>query len=513
MFPKQLFYLTSDLLCVYQWQQGRLSAGRGFANDAAGLAAFARYLAGRANTPAYLLTDLIEEEFQRLAVPHVGGKAGQQLLRRRLSQLYRDSPYCTAVVQGRDSEGRRDDQVLFCALTNAALLQPWMEALEQGKIALAGMYSTSLLSALLVDKLAITQQHLLLVTQQSGGWRQSYFQHGQLRFSRLTVAIDRDGLPVRVAGETDKTQQFLTSTRLLERGQVLHAVILAPATQVARLQQECRSGPETAFRFITMERACSKVGLEQVPALSDQLFLALLGRRLPPSHYSLGPRALFYQLWRTRIGLYAASAAVLAGTVLWLGANLWGIVEAARANDRLRVDAQQYELRYAAIMSSLPPQVDKTRNMKAAVTIERLITQQAPHPLSMMTTLSAALEKVPEINLTQLDWKVSLPGASGQTRSENTANTPVSSLLIAFPTQPPQSLRVQAEVQLTQNNYRSALASINLFAQELARQPRLAVAIEETPLDVRPNVKLSGKAATETADSKAKFTLNLVWNP
>src|SRR5207244_9706802 len=100
--------------------------------------------------------------------------------------------------------------------------------MELLKLPIAGLYSTTLVSGGLLKKLALQHEHLLLVSQQSAGLRQSYFLDGQLKFSRLTLAVDRDGEPVDIARETGKTQQFLTSIRLLGRGDVLHTVIIAP---------------------------------------------------------------------------------------------------------------------------------------------------------------------------------------------------------------------------------------------------------------------------------------------
>ncbi|MDC8759871.1 hypothetical protein [Janthinobacterium fluminis] len=516
MFSIQLFYLTSEQLCAYAWRKGQLSAPQCFAADAAGAEAFAHYLDGRGQVPAYLLTDLIEEDFQRHLLPHVGGRSGRGLRQRRLLQLYRDTPYRSATVQGRDEAGRRDDQVLFCALTNPSILQPWVEALARMKTPLAGIYSSSLLSAGLVHALALQHRHTLLVTYQSGGLRQSYFHDGQLRFSRLTLAADRDGAAAAIAAETDKTRQFLTSTRMLERGEVLNAVVLAPAARVAALQALCRDGRETVFHFVAMERASAKLSLADAPALADPLLLALLARRRPPSHYALGPQACYYQLWRARLGLYAGSAVMGVYFLLWLGVNGWGIVDASRSGARLRAEAQSYERRYRDIMASLPPQVEKTANMKAAVQIERLVSTRAPGPQAMLTMLSAALDQAPDISLVQLDWKVRLPdnrAGSAQPRADNAPAVPVSALLIGLPAKPPQDLHVEAEVRLAQNDYRAALASIQRFTAALARQPRLTVVLEQTPLDVRPTVKLTGKTATAAPDSKAKFTMNLSWIP
>ena len=63
------------------------------------------------------------------------------------------------------------------------------------------------------------------------------------------------------------------------------------------------------------------------------------------------------------------------------------------------------------------------------------------------------------------------------------------------------------------NAYLAALAAIAACAQPLARQPGMQVTIEETPLDLRPSVALSGKSAAPAPDSQARFTLLLAWQP
>lgn len=523
MFSKHLFYLSNEQLRTWQWRAGQLTPGPAFTADQAGVDGFNTFLAGWTPAPVYLLADLIEEDFQRQLLPHVGGRAGRLLRQRRLAQAYRDTPLRHASFQGREADGRRDDAMLFNALTNPALLQPWLDALEQAKAPLAGLYSASLLSAALLGKLDLTQRHLLLVTQQSGGLRQSYFQDGMLRFSRLShlsLAVDEDGL----ASETARTQQFLTSTRLLARGQLLYVAVLAPAARVERLAQLSLDTRELAYEFTDLDSACARSGLDPAgEPLCDRLFMALLGRRAtmhpanplarPASHYALGERGRFYQLWRIRRGLYGASAALLAGALLYSGATLWAGLDATGEADTLRREAQQYTGRYAASMAGLPPAVDKTQNMKAAVTVAQMVAVQAPQPLALMAILAAALDQVPEIKLVQLDWQAGRPGDAPPAPRPDLPAPPVSALLLGIPGKPPQNLRVEAEVVLQQNDYRSALASIDRFAQELARQPKLTVLIEQQALDLRPSVKLAGKDEAASGEASAKFSLNLVWTP
>ena len=524
MLRRHLFYLSSDQLSTYLWQRGRLTPGPSFASDRTGVDAFMDYIDSQGYAPAYLLADLIEEDFQRVTLPHVTGRAGRQLLARRLAQQYRETPYRAAVIQGREEEGRMDDIALLSGLTNASLVQPWVQALEMLRAPLAGLYSATLMSPLLLKKLSLAEEHLLLVTQQSAGLRHSYFQNGQLKFSRLTLAEDRDGEPVNIARETDKTQQFLTSVRLIGRGDVLHTVILAPSAHLSRLQEQCHDGPETSYEFISMETAAIKLGLPRAPELADTLLLHLLARERPYSQYSLGEARRYYQLWRARLAMYATSAVVVACSVAWIGTNFWRYFDAMGAADRMYSEADQYDARYKAALSTLPPAEAKTANMKAAASIEQMLVHQGPQPLPLMSKLSEALDQVPQIRLTQLDWRVNLPGlkaelangpATGAGGQPGETVAPITASMMGIPAAPPQALHVEAEIDVAPDNYRSVVDSMNAFTQILARQPRMTVEIEQLPVDTRSNVKLSGKAGSASGgvETKAKFAINLVWNP
>jgi hypothetical protein len=523
MLSKHLFYLTSDQLCAYLWQGGRLTGGVTFSSDRAGIDDFMDYVDSRRAIPAYIMADLIEEDFQRVQVPHVGGRSGRKLLQRRLLQQYRETPFRHHEMQGRDSTGRRDDLVLLSALTNPSAVQPWVEALEQLKMPLAGLYSTTLMSEELVRKLALRDEHLLLVTQQSAGWRQSYFQQGMLKFSRLTPAIDRDGDPVNVGAETAKTQQFLTSVRLLGRGSVLQAVVVAPAASSAGLDAQCEDGPETTFRFVTLESIAAKVGLAsedgKVSALAarmaEPMLLALLARRGAESHYTLGTWQRYYKLWSARLNLYVVSIVLTSACAVWTGINLWHHLQANTDTTRLNAEAALYDQRYRAVMAAMPPSVTTTANMRAAVNVERMLATQGPSPLDMVNIVSQALEAAPQIRLLQLDWKVDLPGGQPPAQGQDEAQAaPISSLLAGIPGKPPQALKVEAEIMAEQDDYRGAVDNMNQFARSLAQHPHVTVEIDKPPLDTRSSVKLSGKAgAQDVAPTRAKFSLNLVWKP
>lgn len=540
---KHLLYLSSERLDAWLWESGRLSGPASFVPSRAGLDAFMDYLGDTGpDSPALLLADLVEEDFQRLLVPHVGGKPGRNLLERRLLQQYRETPYRQATIQGRSDEGRRDDVVLCSALTNPALLQPWTEAMEWLKVPLAGVYSVPLLSSELAGRLGLDREHehLLLVTKETAGMRQSYFHNGQLKFSRLTLAVDREGLPVNAGVETARTQQFLVSVRLLERGEVLNTVMMAQDEELERWAGQCESGAEAVYHFIPLGVAAGLAGIDHLAAsapLADPLFLELLARTSPASHYRLGAVGRYYRLWQTRVTLFSSTAAVALCGLLWVMGNLWAYADAKREGDRLSLEAAGYDASYRISMSDMPPALEPTANMRAAVTVERLLAQQAPRPSEMLAMLSGALDRVPQVQIARLDWHVDAGGSAvaggagaGGPRAAPASNAmpgrtpdpaastesgpaPIPSRLLGIPLRPPQTLRVEAEVPLMQNNARGIVDSMNRFAQELARNPRLTVEIERPALDVSPTAKLVGRTGPGAGDKPAQFVLNLSLKP
>lgn len=514
MTRKLLLHLNAERMCCWTRERGRLSTGPCFLPTPDGMQRFADWLDGCQDTPALLLADLVEEDLQRHLLPHVPGRAGMAMRERRLLQAWRETPFRSAIVQGREEEGRRDDIVLFAALTNPGILQPWLDVLEAQRVPLAGIYSPALLSASLLTEEACREPHLLLVSEHAGGIRQTYFQHGMVRFSRLALA------GASAEQEAERTRQFLASAHMLPRDAVLQVQALLPLARIAT-PPAASIAPLLDWRIMPLQEAAARLRLA-VSDNADELFLGVMGRTAPPSHYPLGPRQRYYTLWRTRRSLYASSAVLAACALVWTTANIIGYSLARSHTQELKAETQGFANAYQASMSSMPPAVDKTANMKAAVQIAQMVARQGPWPQAVMAMVSEALERSPQIRLTQLDWRANAPGAVPVTASSAVPGVatspalvvPQSSMLIGIPKAPQQQVRLQAEVLVEQDDYRSVLLSMNRFAQELARTPGMLVEIEQLPFDVRPNVKLTGKAGTPAGlGERAKFTLNIRWSP
>ena len=213
-----------------------LGSGRGlrhayeFAAGDSGWAAFANYLEGAPPTPLYVLVDVVEEEYRQDTIPHVRGKDRASVLTRKYARLFRGTPYCLALDQGREREGRRDDRVLLTALTKPDTLTPWITELVNHRVPLAGIYSLPVLSHGLLKQVRATASNVLFISvQQASGLRQTFYRDGQLKISRLAQMPRLGSVPYAtyVLAELAKLRRYLNSLALVSRESPLAIYILS----------------------------------------------------------------------------------------------------------------------------------------------------------------------------------------------------------------------------------------------------------------------------------------------
>lgn len=499
-----VLYLTSGRLDAWLWDGRALSPGPVFQPDRDGIDAFIAYLIecreNLGELPVRVLADLVEEDFYRVALPHVRGAAGRRMLQRRLQQHYRETPYRRAELQGRASEGRRDDQVVMSALTIPALLQPWTEALALVHAPLAGIWSAALLGAALPRKLGILQAHVLLVVRQTAGIRQTYVHDGHLKFSRLAPP------GADIAEETQRTRQFLASARLLEADSLLHVVLLdgvasGEAGEVAALDAGFHAVlPDAAWAAVNPNASFPVAVADGGPGAADTLLLHWLAREQPASHYPTGRDGRPYRVWHARIGLTASSLVLGAAALVWTGANLWRYAQDSVAAETQVEQARYFTRQYRAAMAPVPTPPAPATDMKVAAEVSRLLAAQGPDPMPMLARLSTALEHHPQVQLAALNWRVAEPDGG---------------TALGLPAAPRETLRVEAEVRLEggMGLARGVVDTVQAFAQDLARDRKLVVAIERPPLELRPDAKLSGKSDPDALPPAAPFALTLEQQP
>ncbi|NOT98545.1 MAG: hypothetical protein HOO97_05560, partial [Sideroxydans sp.] len=129
---RTLLFLSSDTFQALQWSGADFTSTQTFSNDADGRESFAIYLENHPY-PAYMMVDVIEEDFHHETVPHLTGSSRNALFERKFEQYYRSTPFRQATLVKRQDEGRRDDDMLFSALTNPQRISPWLDTLHAQK--------------------------------------------------------------------------------------------------------------------------------------------------------------------------------------------------------------------------------------------------------------------------------------------------------------------------------------------------------------------------------------------
>src|SRR5688572_23559826 len=269
---RHFIYLTNTRLVSIVTRGKRIAARREFAVSGAGAEEFNRYLATVKRVPTHILTDLAEEDFRLDTVPHVGAGDRDAIFNRRLTQIYRNTPFRHAALQGREADGRRDDRVLYTAVTNPEVLRPWLDVIERLHVPLAGIHSVALLSGALLEELDLESPHTLLVTFSPGeALRQTYFRGTEFKFSRLTPVDLEEGqtLGAMVAEETTRTWQYLDSLRHFAADDQLQVCVLMHSRDRAAIEPQLRGFAQIQYRVLDMDQVSAKLGLKPAPLSSS----------------------------------------------------------------------------------------------------------------------------------------------------------------------------------------------------------------------------------------------------
>lgn len=518
---RRVFFLAGGRMAVYHWSGNSLLEPLWFGADEDGLTEFSLYLDHAPPDPVYMLVDVVEEEFREETIPHVVGGDRRALIRTRLNRLFRDPTYSYAIVQGRDTEGRRDDRVLFTALIRPDLLSPWIGQIAKHKVPLAGIYSLPIVSEALIKRMPVESDHALLVTMQiSGGLRQTFFHQNRIKLSRLAI-MPPGGTPGQasyVLGEIEKIRRYLNSLRQLPHDSPLDVYVVGARPLLADITRQSPDSLTTRHHLLDIEEVAEMVGMKRPygSEYSDRIFAHLLAKRRLPNQYAPSNQTRHNTMHRTRLGLMAASAAlVVAG--LFIGA--WNVVDAINLSgetDSARLRTGFYKERVAIFKDRMPDIPAEPQDIKAAVNMAERLRAYKTTPRAMAVTLSRGLQTsaaFERIKLDKIDWVASTdPDKPIGARSErsNVRQRQTSSGTSESGSKPLyQIANVEGRVDPFNGDYRQAIDLVKQFTSALLALSGVeAVNVLEEPLDTGSDSKIRGD--TNRKDLKANFKLRIV---
>lgn len=495
MARQWLHCLDQDGLHVFAAGQGNLRPMASFPPSEDGVAQFRRWLQdekiGGLHT---LLADLPDEGFHSESVPYATGQDRRALLQRRMTQHFFGTPYTTALSLGRESSGRRDERIVFAAITRPAAVEPWLATMHAHPLAVSALLTPALLLRPLLASLRSERPRGLLIALSHTGIRQIYFEEGRLRFARLSPAPE--GPFSRWAPdclrEAQKTYQYLSAQRWLPRGSSLPVGVLLHPDDIAPFMADLASADTLDFQALNLVSVIQRCGLRLRVSSSDSrpLFMHLALR--DQGRQQLAPESdrRFFRQWQVRTAALAVGAVAFAAAAV-LALKLQ--VDSAALRDltaEFRSQETRANQRYQALLQTLPNMPADLEQLNTVVEgYERLMArQQGPQPA--LLHLSRVLDRFTDVELQRVDWQVDDKDAD-----------------ILQQVQPPQIIAIAARLPLTaSNDPRTAITRIRAFASALQEQGGGKVTLSKQPFDVESDKVLRG-----TADNKAEPAFELLW--
>jgi hypothetical protein len=516
MAAKRILLLDGPVLTAHHWSAGRIKFEGEFSHEPVGLEALAAYLRKHRSSLFFVLADVAEEGFQLEDLPYVQGGDRTALLQRRLSQYFYNTPLSVGISLGRAKEGRRDEKLLFAALTRVETFTPWLETLRETEAILAGVYSVPLVLAGFAPQLLSESGPVLLVTLTRGGVRQTFFDKGKLHFSRLSQLATRglDEIGRTCATDSAKIFQYLVAQRQVPRGAPLRTVILANATQMPDLKEFCRNTNDLRFEFIDLAATARQLGLKDLPADSDadNLFIHCLATKTPAQQFAPIGERRFHQLWQIRFALTSAAWVVLAGCLLYAGKTALNVYELRDSIETTKSTMAADTQRYKSILEGLPKISITPENLRVLTGRFDALQKRSPGMEPLLTHLSLALNENPRIELTRLAWKLADRLDGGEKAVEDAKrNGAAATPIAAGSTASWMVIEIQAQLPLgLVTDQRAQLDLIENFAARL-RDKQTDVRVLSRPFDIESDkpLKSTGDRGEAQATDVPKFSLRI----
>lgn len=483
-----------------------------FGSNEEGMAAFDAFLGDVGMALVYVTVDSVEEDYRYETLPHASGSDRAGMLGRKFKQYYRNSPYATAISRGRTADKRRDDRYLFAALTNPALVDPWLATVAKHGLPVAGIYLASMLTAPLLKKAGHDLAHVLVAAPHGSGLRLTFFKDGDFCISRLSRGAAGSDVARAYATEISNTRLYLSSLHLDSLDDPLKVLLLDRDDSLAPVAEhlsaelpniECvRIGRDALINQL-------RVAPEHLDVSLETVYLALLADKVPEVNLAPATVTSGHRQYQRRIAIHAASALVAVAGILWAAHNLWQAHDLGEQTTQAVQRTSEAQSQYSELTREFPAAPTTSDNLIAGVELYKKVVKTIRSPQPFMQFVSRAVEATPEIFLQEINWtygtEVVSPDGSPRTPQAGAAPEATGTLR--------QSGYVTGEVRPFQGDYRAAIDAINGFAKRLADNPAVAdVRVVKYPLNVNPGLSLAGNTrdAAEhagVADFKILLTL------
>jgi len=500
---KRIFYFSGYRLTVFHWQQNQCIDSYAFNPSEDGIAKFQTYLKASENTPVRILIDLIEEDFVKETIPHVGPRDRKAIVKRLIERQYRKSrDFFQYRVLEREKTGRRDDVILFSVLSNPDILHNWLEPMQQAGTAIAGIWSLPLLSPRLYPTLNTRANNVLLVSQQvPSNLRQTFIRNGRFENSRSAVVnLDDAPLGEYISIEVEQTIRFLSNQRHIGFDEKIEVHVICRQQDIEPTRKICNDSALRSFHYHDLREVEKSLQCDtSASEYSNGLYSYLCAKQiLPLGHY--GKPSLFtaYYQQLTRKALYAASVLMLLVATLFAFAFISDSMVLDEEAQTLQQQTQGINNNYQRQFSHLQDQLRQAEMMRSAVLLTDNISDASQiSPMAFMNRISQLLARADlnNISLTQLDWHSTQQNELSEEAVSRVTDYSAIENINHF-------ARLSGFAEVSQNSYKQSILQINRLADVFRQQPEvLAVQVQRYPIDTRSESDLTLQLEQKTSRS------------
>jgi len=508
MKTSRLLYLSAHQMSAYRWQSGELMSEGQFAATEPGHQDFTAYLEQNPKSVFSILVNVSEEGFQIETIPFLHGADRKAIIARKLGQLFFNAELTASLSLGYEKNKRKDERIMLAALTNNDFFAPWLQAIADAGAALSGIFSLPLLAPALLKKLQLTADQCLLLSVQDQSIRQSYFEKGELHFSRLTPLQNSSigGIAQAFSGEAFKLQQYLASQRLIGRNQPIQAHILAHPGALKAIQNSCIDTTTISFNILDIEDCAKKTGLKIPPPDThcEPLFLHLLIIAPPRIQFASDDQRHDHHLGQIRSALHGLGALVLLGCLLFSGKLLFDSYAINQDAGALRSEASLSRQRYSDIVKTFPPIPTNNESLRRIIDRYIELEKMSASPNGLYREISRALQAAPAAELDSIDWKVGgLDVAAVKATGQASGSSAIAD--------DNEAVLVRGTLKLGANaNARQMLGAFNVLVDALKANPKLQVEVLQRPFDIESGKSLKGGDTTLEDNKPRSFSLQVI---
>jgi len=521
---KRIFYFSGYSLTVFHWENEKCIATFAFSSDEDGFGQFSTYLKSTINTPVRMLVDLIEEDFSKQTIPHVGGADRKSIVSRIIERQYRKSGnYFYYRVTGREKTGRRDDRLLFCVLSNPDILSPWLDILKKTNTSISGIWTLPLLSEDVYPYLHSASRNVLLVSQQaSSNLRQSLFINGRFEHSRSS-AVNSDDIETgeHIAAEVEQTIQFLSNQHHIGFDDKIEIHIISNIKDIEKIKNRCRDTNLLKFIYHSHNEIESRLKLniidsEQKTNYSNTIFSYICASlKIPVGHYGSSEIfSVYYQQIFSSI-IKITYAFILMFSILlsfsYISESYVFDNEVLTLNGQANAINKDYKKKLLSFESKLK----LTKAMQSSVLMsEKIKTSKSVSPQNFMVDVSRILTRsgMNDTEISKLSWQqyqlddFQEENSKIKNHIDYASQTPVRHHAIIF-----------GFMKISKISLKKSVDKINDLAEAFRNNELIyRIRLNKVPVDVRSKSSIENEASSSPRgssrgdDIKGQFEIELL---